>query len=112
LTGELAVRVRDLNRDICTQHEIQITKGHVAKDHVCWIDSHAGKNQPFIAVAKREDGAPFVGKFPHLKKQFLGRHLWSRGYFCCSSGNVTDEVIAKYIAEQNIDQGEDFRVDG
>jgi hypothetical protein len=31
---------------------------------------------------------------------------------CCSSGNVTDEVIAKYIAEQDIDQDEDFRVDG
>jgi hypothetical protein len=25
---------------------------------------------------------------------------------------VTDEVIAKYIAEQNIEQDEDFRVDG
>ena len=32
--------------------------------------------------------------------------------FCCSLGNVTDEVIAKYIAEQNIDQDEDFQVDG
>ena len=44
--------------------------------------------------------------------QFWGRHLWARGYFCCRSGNVTDEVIAKYIADQNIDQDEDFRVDG
>ncbi len=51
-------------------------------------------------------------EFPHLKKQFWGRHLWARGYFCCSSGNVTDEVIAKYIAEQNVDQDEDFKVDG
>jgi hypothetical protein len=34
-------------------------------------------------------------EFPHLKKQFWGRHLWARGYFCCSSGNVTDDVIAK-----------------
>jgi len=25
---------------------------------------------------------------------------------------MTDEVIAKYIAEQNLDQDEDFRVDG
>jgi len=25
---------------------------------------------------------------------------------------VTDDVIAKYIAEQNIDQDEDFKVDG
>src|ERR1035441_10160036 len=53
-----------------------------------------------------------MAEFPHIKKQFWGRHLWARGYFCCSSGNVTDEVIAKYIAEQNIDQDEDFRVDG
>jgi hypothetical protein len=30
----------------------------------------------------------------------------------CSFGNVTDEVIAEYIANQNETQGEDFRVDG
>ena len=53
-----------------------------------------------------------MAEFPHIKKQFWGRHMWARGYFCCSSGNVTDEIIAKYIAEQNIDQDEDFRVDG
>jgi putative transposase len=41
-----------------------------------------------------------MAEFPHIKKQFWGRHLWARGYFCCSSGNVTDEVIAKYIADQ------------
>jgi len=34
-------------------------------------------------------------EYPHLKKQFWGRHLWARGYFCCSSRNVADEVIAK-----------------
>jgi len=53
-----------------------------------------------------------LGQFPHLKKPFWGRHLGPLGYFCCSSGNVTDDVIAKYIAEQNIDQDEDFKVDG
>jgi putative transposase len=53
-----------------------------------------------------------LAEYPYLKKQFWGRHLWARGHFCCSSGNVTDEIIAKYIAEQNMDQDEDFRVDG
>jgi putative transposase len=53
-----------------------------------------------------------VAGSPHLKKQFRGRHLWAKGYFCCSSGNVTDDVIAKYIAEQNAGQDEDFKVDG
>jgi putative transposase len=49
-------------------------------------------------------------EFVPLRKQFWGRHLWARGYFCCSSGNVTDQVIAEYIANQG--QGpEDFRVE-
>jgi len=34
LSGEVATRVRDLIRDICAQHEVDIMKGHVAKDHV------------------------------------------------------------------------------
>ena len=34
LSGDVAKRVRDLIRDICGQHEVQIMKGHVAKDHV------------------------------------------------------------------------------
>ena len=34
LTGDVAVRVRDLIRDICGQHDVAILKGHVSKDHV------------------------------------------------------------------------------
>jgi putative transposase len=34
LQGEIAIRVRDLIRDICGQHEVSIMKGHVSKDHV------------------------------------------------------------------------------
>jgi hypothetical protein len=31
---------------------------------------------------------------------------------CCISGNVTDEVIADYIANESRDQDEDFKIDG
>ncbi|HYB72820.1 MAG TPA: transposase, partial [Candidatus Sulfotelmatobacter sp.] len=48
----------------------------------------------------------------HLRKTFWGRHLWARGYFCCSSGNVTDEVITTYIAAQALEPDVDFRVEG
>ena len=34
LSGEVAVRVRDLIRDFCGQHEVNIMKGHVSKDPV------------------------------------------------------------------------------
>ena len=39
-------------------------------------------------------------EFAHLRKQFWGRHFWSRGYLAVSSGNITDEMIHSYIDEQ------------
>ena len=39
-------------------------------------------------------------EFKTLQQQFWGRHLWARGYFVVSSGNVIDEVI-EYIKNQD-----------
>ena len=44
-----------------------------------------------------------------LRKEFWGRHLWARGYFVASSGNVTDETIADYIRLQGEDPAADAR---
>ena len=52
-------------------------------------------------------------EFAHLRRAFWGRHIWARGYFRCSSGNVTDEVIKAYIENQDHEQQDgDFRVEG
>jgi len=54
-----------------------------------------------------------LGEFKPLQKQFWGRHLWARGYFVASSGNITDEVIMEYIEKQDIgDKDEDFKISG
>ena len=114
LSGEVGTRVRDLIRDICGQHEVKILKGQVAKDHVHLFLSIP----PQVTISRLlqwlqgKTAHHLLAEFAHLKKRFWGRHLWARGSFCCSSGNVTDEIIAEYIANQNENQDEDFRVDG
>ena len=45
--------------------------------------------------------------FRHLRKAFWGQHLWARGYFVASSGNVTDEVLKKYIEQQGVESQND-----
>jgi putative transposase len=55
------------------------------------------------------EGHYLLAEFPHLRKRFWGRHVWARGYFCRSSGNVTDEVIKAYIAQQSHDALIGFR---
>ena len=114
LTGEVALRVRDLIRELCGQQEVRIMKGHVAKDHVQLFVSIP----PQVTISrlvqrlKGKTAYKLLSDFPHLRKTFWGRHVWARGYFCCSSGNVTDEAIAEYIANHSQDQDDDFKVDG
>ena len=114
LTGEVALRVRDMIREICGQHEVTLMKGHVAKDHLHLFVSIPPQVtiSRLIQWLKGKTAYKLLGEFPHLQKQFWGRHLWARGYFCCSRGNVTDEVIAEYIANQSHDRDDDFKVDG
>jgi putative transposase len=37
LRGEVAVRLRDIVREICKSYDIEILKGHVRPDHVHWL---------------------------------------------------------------------------
>ena len=36
-------------------------------------------------------------EFPELKRQYWGQHMWARGYFCASVGEITEEMIKEYI---------------
>lgn len=53
-------------------------------------------------------------EFRHIQKQYWGCHLWARGYFVASSGNVADETIMEYISHQDgtepNDGGDNFQV--
>ena len=43
-------------------------------------------------------------EYKEINKEFWGRHLWARGYFVASSGNVTDEIIQEYIKNQDLEE--------
>ena len=46
-----------------------------------------------------------------ISRAFWGRHLWARGYFVATSGNITDEVIMEYIKNQDKEKEDgDFTV--
>jgi len=37
-------------------------------------------------------------EFDALRRQYWGQRMWARGYFACTTGNVTDDMIVQYIA--------------
>ena len=102
LLGPVAVRARDILRQIALEHELDIITGKVASDHVHMFISYR-PNQDISKIVQCLKGISsriLLSEFPHLKKQFWGRHLWARGYLAVSSGNITDEMIQQYIQEQ------------
>jgi putative transposase len=48
-----------------------------------------------------------------LNCHFWGWHFLARRYFAARSGNVTDEVVMKYIEQQGHEPPDgDFKIDG
>ena len=114
LRGEVAERVRAIVREECRKSGVDILQGHISPDHVHVMISlppHVTISR-LIQRMKGTSSYRLRGEFPHLRKRFWGRHVWARGYFCRSSGNVTDEVIKAYIAQQSHDSDDVFRIEG
>lgn len=106
LVGEVAIRVRDLIREIAMEHELAIISGKVARDHVHVFLSyrpHQGVSQ-IVQWLKGISSRVLLQEFPHLRKKFWGRHFWARGYLAVSSGTITDQMIKEYIDEQEGEQ--------
>mgnify|MGYP003129327235 FL=1 len=113
LRGDVGVRLRELVREVCQARDIQVLKGHVRPEHVHLFASlppHLAPAEAMRAI-KGKSARKLLREFPRLKKQLWGGHLWSRGYFVCTSGNVTDEVVAQYVMNQDLtSDDEDFKV--
>ena len=106
--------MRKLVRDICGEHEVEIIKGHISSDHVHLFVScppHISASQ-FMQKVKGKTSRKIQQKFSHVKRECWGRHLWARGFFVASSGNVTDEMIIEYIEHQKItEENDNFKIE-
>jgi putative transposase len=109
LRGEVGQRLRDLIREICRSNDIEIVKGHVHPDHVHLLLGVPPNLSPsrVMQAIKGKTSHHLLREYRKVNKEFWGRHLWARGYFGASSGNVTDEVLAMYIEHQDVEPPDD-----
>lgn len=117
LTGDVAIRVRDILRRVAAEHELEIVSGKVARDHVHVLVSHRPTQRvsQIVQWFKGISSRVLLQEFPRLRKQFWGKHFWARGYLAVSTGNITDEMVRQYIEEQEgeaIADDSRFPIDG
>ena len=102
LKGDLGFRIRDIIREVCMATDCKILKGSVGVDHVHLLVSApptlpASKLMQYI---KGKSSHKVQQEFPEIRKRYWGQHIWARGYFCATTGTITDETIKEYIENQ------------
>lgn len=91
LVGDVGQRARELLREIARSTELTIYAGAINRDHVYMligIPPHTSVSKA-VQYLKGKSSHKILSEFPSLKKRYWGQHLWARGYWVSSSGNVT-----------------------
>jgi len=106
ITGKIAERTRELIRMISKNNDVEILSGHVSKDHIHLLVSvppHLSVSR-LVQYLKGSSSHKLQQEFKELNKEYWGRHLWARGYFAATTGNVTDEILMEYIRNQELEE--------
>ena len=105
LRGSIAMRARELLRQECEANNLRILKGSVGKDHIHMLLSCPTTMAPSEIAQKLKGRTSKIlqEEFPELKKRYWGQHMWGRGYFCGTVGEVDQKTIENYIEHQGED---------
>ncbi len=99
LHGEVRLRVREIIKQVCAELGVTIISGVLSSDHVHMfveIPPHLAVSD-FVRRVKGRSSRKIQQEFDHIRKRFWGQRFWARGYFSTTSGNITDEIIVKYL---------------
>jgi putative transposase len=112
LKKAVGTRLRELCRQICSDMGVEILSGVISRDHVHVLVSIPPQVSvsKLIQKLKGKSSYKLQREFASLRKQYWGQRMWARGYFACSTGNVTDEMIKDYI-KNHTEKEDDFHLE-
>ena len=95
VSKQISDDIKQFSYEICQRHKVVIKYMETDKDHIHYMI----ETEPTMSVSKIVN---LMKSYPnYLRKQFWKEHtFWTDGYFACSVGNVSEEILRKYIEEQ------------
>ena len=99
--GEVREEMARILKKICEIEGIELISGAVCVDHVHMYISIPPKLSvsKVMSRLKGKSALMIFDRHPNYRDRY-GRHFWARGYYVETIGNVNEETIKKYIAEQ------------
>ena len=112
LQGKIAYRLRELLKQGCDAKGLEIVRGSISKDHVHMLLSCPTTLSPsqIAQYLKGRSSHLLQDEFPELKRRYWGQHMWARGYFCGTVGEVDEETIKRYVEEQGTREEKTFTI--
>lgn len=100
LVGDIANDLKEIFYQIAQEKEIEIKALKIMPDHIHMFISFDPR-QPLhelIRLFKGRSSKILRDKYPKLKSRIPS--LWTRSYFCCTIGYISEETMQKYIENQ------------
>ncbi|MDR0355271.1 MAG: IS200/IS605 family transposase [Deltaproteobacteria bacterium] len=99
LVGDVSRKTREIIRQMCERKSVVIKQGVISKDHVRLFVSLPSKIcvDNFVQQLKGKTSHVLMTSFEYLRQQFWRQQIWAQGYFCYSTGDVSDSDIQGYI---------------
>lgn len=100
LKGAVAFRLRKIIEEVAAENEGRIISLAIQPDHVHLFVQADTRHAPYQIVRA------FKGRTSRLLRQEY-KHLlrlpslWTRSYFCSTTGRVSEETAGRYIKEQS-----------
>jgi len=102
LIGEVAEYTREVINEIIAELGCESLAVNVMSDHVHVFVLCPPRLAPAYIVnyLKGKSARRILQRFPELKAKARYGKLWSRSYFVATVGNVTTDIVKKYVEEQ------------
>ena len=101
--------IKQFSYEICQRHKVIIRYMETDKDHIHYMV----ETEPTMSVSKIVNLMKSYTtyhvweRYPnYLRNHFWKEHtFWTDGYFACSVGNVSEEMLKRYIENQGWERG-------
>jgi putative transposase len=100
LRRDIRARIKEIFKEISSNHDFEIDTLEVAEDHVHIFLSFPPRHSisKVVGMLKSISASVIFQEHPEVKQELWGREFWEDGYFVRTVGDkVTKEVIRKYI---------------
>jgi putative transposase len=105
LKGEVKEYLETLFREIAKEYGFEILAMEIMPDHIHLFVSAPPKYSPstIAKILKGISAKKLFQRFSWLRKEYRKNHIWAPSYYVGTAGQVSAEIIRRYIEEcQNL----------